>query len=145
MAYSRNRFVDPAGVYPAYNWPVNHSEEEAFGRTHNVEQTATTNNLGLVRQQGPDDPLALKLSGTIFHEAQHGQFIGWWALSSQHSIYFYDFTGAGYEVTITSYLPTRKATLRNPRDRSIPLHYYSYTMEMDILRVLSGPWAGIVP
>lgn len=144
MAYGRDKFIDVApGGYGTYSWPVNHSDEEAFGKTHNVDHTATTDGIGVVRQQGADDPMSLQLTGTIFHEAQHLAFVAWFALSSLRTIYFEDFTGAQYEVQITSYEPVRKRTLRNPRDPSIPLHYYSYTLTMDVIRAVTGPWAGI--
>lgn len=146
MAYGRNQFIDAApGGLGAYSWTINHKAEREFGGKRNVERTATTDGIGVVRQQGTDEPLMIQLEGTILDEAQHQAFIAYYAICRYRTIDFVDFAGNRYEVQITSYLPTRVATVRNPRhpvgDGS--LHYYTYTLEMDVLTVRSGPWAGM--
>jgi hypothetical protein len=145
MARTPNRFTDPwTGSY--YDWPINHSEEEAFGKTRNIDHTAPTSGLGLIRQQGDDTPMAVKLSGTIFHKAQHQAFIGWLEKSRTQTIYFRDFTGETFEVIVTAYQPTRQRTIRNPRDfANAPYHYWHYTLEMDVVRFIDGDWSVALP
>lgn len=150
MAYGRNQFIDLApGGLGTYTWAVNHSEERELGGSRNIERTATTDGGigGVVRQQGVDDPLTLSFDGTIFTEAQHQKFIAFYAIGRVRTIDFVDFTGARYEVLIASYKPTRKPTVRNPRDpynvAGNQLHYYTYTLELDVIKVKSGPWLGV--
>jgi hypothetical protein len=144
MAYGRDTFFNPVTL-ETYHWQVNHSEESQFGKTRNISNGAPTGYSGLVMQQGDDQPMTLELTGTILHERQHRNFIFWWALSASQTIYFYDFTGAGYEVVVTSYQPVRRRTLRNPRDKTIPLHYYTYTIRMQVISFLAGPIPAGVP
>lgn len=151
MAYGvRNRFADPATGY-SYEWQINHSEEEEFGKARDVEYTAQTGTefgtgkVGLVRQVGDSSPLQIKLGGTILHALQHAQFVNWFQLCKSQSIYFRDFTDTTYEVFIISFQPIRHRTMRNAADPTIPLHYWTYTMAMDVLRVLSGDWAAVTP
>lgn len=143
---SRNRFVDPASGI-AYNWTINHTEESEQGKTRNITRTASTAGVGIIRQQGDDGQLILKLSGTILHREQFRGFWQWYQLCRTQTIYFYDFDDQGYEVQITSFLYARKRTLRNPRDPSAPYHYWTYTMEMEVYNVLGGDlgYAGVTP
>jgi hypothetical protein len=138
---ARNRFSDPrTGQF--YDWPINHSDEDQFGRDRGVTLEANTGNVGLVKQQGDLTPLTLRLQGTILTRAQYQAMLNWFALCNTQSINFTDFAGDSYEVTITSFMPVRKRTLRNPRDPGAPLWYWTYTIEMMVLTVLSGAWVG---
>lgn len=143
---ARDRFVNPANG-GAYDWLVNHSDEGETGKTRNITRTANTGVVGLVKQQGDDGPYILKLSGTILHRSQLQQMWAWYALCRTQTIYFYDFDGQGFEVQITSFMPTRHRTLRNPRDPSAPLHYWTYNIEMEVYRFLNGDLvaAGVTP
>lgn len=145
MARIANRFLNPwTGAY--YDWPINNSTEESFGKTRNIDHTAPTSGLGLIRQQGDDSPMAIKLSGTIFHKAQHQAMIAYFNLSRTQTVYFRDFTGETYEVIITAYQPTRQRTIRNPRDfANAPYHYWKYTLEMDVVRFINGDWSATLP
>lgn len=141
---SRNRFTDPrTGVI--YDWQTNHSEEESTGKTRNITRTAPTGNVGLVKQQGDDGPLIIRLSGSIFHRAQYQQMWHWFQLSKGQTIYFTDFDNQKYEVQITSFLPKRVRRLSNRKDPSMPYHYYTYTMEMEVYRVIAGDLVGVTP
>lgn len=143
---ARNRFTDPVdGSF--YEWTINHSEEQESGKTRNFTNSATTSNVGLVRQQGDDSPMTLRYSGTILDRAQLVAFWQWFVLSRDQTIYFTDFDDQEYEVQIASFSPKRERTLRNPRDDSAPLHYWTYTMEMTVYRFVSGDLAdaGMVP
>lgn len=144
MAYGRNTFYAPNSG-ETYVWPVNHSDESAFGKTRNITNGAPTGLTGLIPQQAADSPMVLELTGTIFHAAQHAAMIRWFAISEHQTIYFYDFAGGAYEVVITEFEPVRKRTLRNPRDPSIPLHYWTYTLRMQVVNFLAGPWVGVTP
>lgn len=139
----RNEFIDPA-TGQKYPWQVNHSTESAFGKSRQITESANTANTGLIKQQGDSQPLKMKLQGTIFHKKQHEEFAKYWQLCESQTIIFKDFTGDEYEVLIVSYEPVRKRTVRNPRDfANAPLWYWSYEMEMEVIRVISGTWAGV--
>lgn len=143
---ARNRFTNPAtGAF--YDWPINHTEEEAAGKTRTITRTSNTGLVGLVKQQGDDGPMLMKLTGTILTRDQFRQMWAWYSLSRMQTIYFRDFDGQEAEVQVTSFLPKRERTLRNPRDPSIPHHYWSYTIEMEVYRFIAGDLAdaGITP
>lgn len=144
MAYVRNQFRDPATA-ETYDWPVNHSDEGAYPKTRTLSTGGNTGHTGLIVQQGDDAPLTMELSGVIFHQSQRNAMSHWFALCTANTIIFRDFTGGEAEVIITSFDPVRKRTLRNPRDPSIPLHYWTYTLRMQVITVLSGDWAGVGP
>lgn len=139
--YQRNEFRAPSGALPTYQWQVNHSDEEAVTRSRNIDATAPTSNVGLVMQQGSDGPLTFRFTGTILHAQQFAMMRAYYDLTQRETVIFTDFTGDEYEVVISSFTPLRKRTLRNPRDLSIPLHYWTYTIEIMVIRVISGTWA----
>lgn len=140
----RNKFIDPKTA-AEYSWAINHDEEEEVGRSRNIQHTANTANTGLVRQQGAQEPLELKYSGTILTLAQLQYMWAWFALCESQTIWFQDFENNVYEVTISAFHPVRKRVARNPRDlTNAPLHIWDYTIEMDVIRVRSGPLAGYV-
>lgn len=145
MSRTANQFVNPRNG-ATYSWPINHDEEEEFGKSRNIEHTAPTASTGLVKQQGDESPLILRLNGKILEEAQLTAMKGWWSLCATQTIYFYDFAADHYEVIITAFRPKRKRTVRNPRGGTAnPLHYWEYTIEMEVIRVLAGPWTGVSP
>lgn len=125
-----------------YAWPVNHTTEEAFGKARSYEHTSPTSGVGLVRQQGDDQPLTLQLSGTILTRGQEAAFVNWFELSRTQSIYWVDWTGASYEVLITSYQPRRERVMLNPRDRGMD-YIVRWSMQLEVLAVISGPWQGV--
>jgi hypothetical protein len=139
----RNRFTNPAdGSF--YDWQVNHSTEGSFGKSRQITESANTANTGLVKQQGDAQPLKMKLQGTIFHKKQVEEFVRFWQLCESQTIIFKDFTGDEYEVLILNFDPVRKRTVRNPRDaKNAPLWYWTYELEMEVIRVISGVWAGV--
>lgn len=144
MAYGRCKFIDPApGGLGAYNWQVNYDTEESFGKRRNIERTASTGGIGTVRQQGVDEPLTIRVTGVILHAAQHQKMIDYFSVCKHRSIIYEDFEGYQAEVLIVEFKPLRKRTMRNPRDPSIRLHYFEYSLELDVLRVISGPWVGV--
>lgn len=145
MTRVANRFLNP-WTGDTYDWPVNHAEEESFGKSRNIDHTAPTSGQGLIRQQGDDSPMGIRLSGTVFHKAQHQAFINWFNLSRTQTIYWRNFDLEEFEVIFTGYLPQKKRTLRNPRDfANAPYHYWTYTMEFDVVRFISGVWVATLP
>ena len=138
---ARNVFYDPS-TGESYAWLINHSDEDETGRDRQVTTEANTGNVGLVKQQGELTPLILRYSGTILHTSQLVEMLRWYTKCETRSIYFTDFAGDSYEVTITSFHPKRLRTLRNPRDGSAPLWYWTYTIEMMVLAVRLGAWVG---
>lgn len=139
----RNRFTNPANGQ-VYDWPINHSEEQDAGQDKNIEHSGNTGRVGLVRQQGDRTPYVLSFSGTIFHRAQHQQMEWWSSLTNYQSIYFRDFDGNEAEVIITRYKAIRHRTIKNPRDPGAPLHYWTYTIDMEVLRFIAGDLVGMV-
>lgn len=142
---ARNRFTNPLdGTF--YDWQVNHSEEQTLGRTRSFDHTAPTSGNGLIRQQGDDPPMVIHLQGTILHKAQHTQMVNWFNLSRTQTIYFTDFTGDQYEVVITSFLPVRKRTVKNPKDyANAPYWYWTYDIEMEVVRFIASDWSVTLP
>lgn len=137
---ARNQFIDPRGVRPTYNWAINHSEEDNFGRSRNIEYTARTGE-GLVMQQGDEPPVLIRIRGTILTKAQVQEMIAWYTLCKEQTIYFKDFAGDEYEVLITSFQPTRQRNVGNLRDQAnAPYWHWTYEMQMDVVTVRSGVW-----
>lgn len=143
MAYGRVKFIDPApGGLGTYSWTINYSEEEGFGKRRNIERTATTSGIGVVRQQGSDEPLSIRVTGVILHHAQHQAMIQFYTVGRSRTIIFEDFEGSRFEVLPVEFQPRRVRAAHNPRDPDARLHYWTYTLELDVFRVLSGPWVG---
>lgn len=138
MTVGRDAFIDPSTGY-TYEWPINHSEEEQSGKTRKMEHLANTAGTARTSQQGDDSPMLLRWTGTIMTAAQLLTFWQFFGLCSSRTIHVRDFTGDVYEVIITSFTPQRLRTVRNNRDPALaPLHYWKYTMEMEIVSFVSG-------
>lgn len=133
MAYVRERFRDAAGLLATYEFQVNHSEEEGQDRRRSIERTAVTSGVGYVRQQGTDSPTTLKYTGTILHQNQYNLMAAYYEACRTRTIFFRDFTNTEYEVLITAWDPVRKRTLKNPRDSTINLHFWTYSIEMEVV------------
>jgi hypothetical protein len=140
----RDQFIDPAGVKSTYDFLVNHSDEQDGGQGRTVSHLANTGNVGLVRSQGDKVPMVLSWTGTILHASQHEEMWEWVELCEDQSIYVRDFAGDKYEVLITSFKPARKRTAHNRNDPTIPFHYWTYSLEMEVLAILEGDLAGVV-
>ena len=69
MPVVRNKFQDPSGSLPEFQWSANHSEEEVTEKRRNVTYSSNTSDTGLVRQQGDETPLRFSYSGKITTEA----------------------------------------------------------------------------
>lgn len=145
MTRSANYFLDPA-TSETYAWPLNHNEEEEVSKQRSIEHTAPTSGVGLIRQQGDEDPLVFKLSGHILTYAQVRKFITFYNRCRSRTIYWVDWTGDTYEVLITRFAPKRVRTQRNARDlEKAPDNYWSYTLEMEVVRVVDAIWDGAAP
>ncbi len=143
MPRTPNKFINPKTA-DEYEWPVNHSEESETGLQRSVSHGAKSGN-GLVLQQADDQPLVFKYTGTIFHQVQVEEMAAWYALCRTQTVNFVDFAGDESEVIITAFRPVRHRTMRNPRDfANAPLWYWKYEIEMEVVRVISGIWAGIL-
>lgn len=140
----QNRFQNPANS-ATYVWPKNHSDEEGSGKTRTIDRTANTGVVGAVKQQGDDGPLILRWKGTILLRTQLQAMWFWYNLCKSQTIYLRDFDGQEYEGQITSFVPQRHRTLRNPRDTSAPLHYWTYDFEFEVYRVIAGDLVGVMP
>lgn len=144
MAYGRVQLIDPAGALATYSWDVNYNTEDGFNARRELEVTPNTAGTGFIVQQGADQPMAISFSGKFTKPDQHRQFIAYYAKCKFQSIYFRDFETQLYEVMMTAYLPKRTRAARNPRGgEQAKFHYYEYSMEMTVLRVISGDWVGV--
>jgi hypothetical protein len=138
-----NVFRDPAtGV--TYNWAVNHTEESSIAKSRQMADGGATDNIGLVPQQGAATPLILTWKGTFFDPEQLTEFLHFWELCEDHSIYLTDFAGDLYEVLITDFSPQRVAANRNPKFPDLTW-VWTYDITMRVLTAFSGPWVGVSP
>lgn len=144
MSRVANVFTNPA-TSETYPWPINHETEDQFGQERSVSTTANTSNLGLVRVQGDRQPMAISLTGKILTRAQRDAFWHWFRLSETQTIYYTDVEGNTFEVQMVAYNPVRVRAQKNMRDPvNAPTWIYTYTMKLDVYRVISGPLAGLV-
>lgn len=136
----QNRFTNPAtGTF--YDWHVNHDPEgeEMAGKARQITRSANTANSGVVLQQGDDGSYVIKLSGKIDMRAQYSAMWAWYRLCRTQTIYFRDFDGQSFEVTISSFQTKRRGKLGpSGRDASVPHHYWEYSIEMTVVRFISG-------
>lgn len=139
----RNRFTDPQ-TGETYDWQINHESEEEGGRQRSISHSGNTSGLGLVRQQGAQVPLSFRYGGAILHLAQFEAMWHFFQLCESRTILFRDFHGDVYEVTITAFSPTRVRG-RNFADPAIPMHFWRYSIDMEVLRVVSGTMAEVTP
>lgn len=139
MARSPNVFTDPAGAKTAYSWVLNHNEEQENSRRRNIESGAPTGTVGLIRQQTDEAPAVLDWRGTILEKAQLDEFLEWYALSREQTIYLTDFAGDWVEGQITGFDRTRVRCVWNARGAPInPHHYWRYSMQFTVYRFIAG-------
>lgn len=145
MARVANRFIDNA-TSETYDWPLNHHTEESMGRKRNITHSSPTAHTGLNRQQGANDPMNLRWKGTILTRAQLQAFNVWWEKCETRTIDIIDFHGNHFEVIITNFDPTRRPVLMNRHDPvNAPNVVWDYTIEMEIVTIKAGDWAGVTP
>lgn len=142
----RNAFIDPATA-EVYEWPVNHSPTGDTGneRKRTITETANSGNVGLIRQQGALEGMALKREGTILTIAHEEAFWRFFELCESQTIYFVEFNGDAYEVQITAYDPKREGTVGPSKNGK--KYYVKYVMEMAVFNFLTGVQhnAGLTP
>jgi hypothetical protein len=133
----RNYFINP-GTLEVYRWHLNHKPDGDKGtaKKRTIEGTANTGAVGLVRQQGADEPLVLKREGTLFNLEQEEAMWRWYELCKSQTIFFVEFNGDAYEVQITSFSVTRKGT--GGPTRGGERFYATYEVEMEVYTVLTG-------
>lgn len=140
MAYGRCQLLDPSPTGRVYDWQVNFSEEDDFGATRGVTAMTTTGGK-IILQQGEEEPTVWRITGTILHRHQNLVFHDFFRRGKFQTLIFTDFEGHQYEVLFTAYRPKRERVALNPRDPTIPLHIYRYTMELTVVRAITGPLA----
>jgi hypothetical protein len=150
-----NAFYDPSlanapwnpanpGEANPYYWHMNHQEEEETGAIIGMERTAPVGGVGLVRQQGEEEPMILRMTGTILDPLQDLAFKSWRSRCMSRTIRYQDFSGDEFEVVITRYQPRRERVMNNMRatpGTPESLYIIRYTLEMDVIQVLAGSWA----
>jgi hypothetical protein len=146
LAAKRNYFINPATL-EAYPWTINHQPtgDEGTEKKRSVQTSGLTSNIGLVRQQAPDEPMILKRAGEILDLTQEKEMWRWFQICKAQTIYFLEFNGDAYEVQITDFKVQRVGT--GGPTRSGQPYYAKYTLEMEVYSVLRGilQEAGITP
>lgn len=141
MTPPRWKFTNPVNA-DTYEFQVNPTEEEDFGRRRNVERGANTANTGFVLQQSDSGLAPLRVHGTILHKAQLDEMIAWEVLCDEQTIRLSDHEGAEYLGIISEFLTRRQRTVANPRDyANAPFWYWQYDLTFEIVAVISGAWA----
>lgn len=141
---SPNQFIDPNGVVPTYNWPLNHETEDtdSAGKVRNITYTAPTGHVGLVKEINDTDPFILSWSGSIFLKSQLVAMWQWFQLCERQTIFVQDFAGEKYEVIILQFKPARVRVARNTHDpANAPNHIWTYKLQMSVLNILAGALA----
>lgn len=141
---ARNLFTDPnapASLAPPrnpYPWPVNHSEEDGYGRTRALTilqpTAAAWKPVKPIRQQGAGSPRVLQLRGSIFDEDQHRTFLRFLALCTTQTVHFTHCEGGKFEVLLTRYEPTRQRVVKTPRGGT---RLWRYALEMEVIAQLA--------
>lgn len=129
----REQLRDGASVLATYQLAVNHLEEDGLDYSRSMEKTAVTTGANFVLQQGQTTGGTLRYKGTILTAAQYTAMKAYYDACQNRTVFFTDFTGTEYEVIITRFNPSRHATVRNPRDSSIPWHYWTYEIDMEVV------------
>lgn len=132
-------FRDPAApgnTYDTYTWDVNASEVDGPNRPSTMQYEGKAGGQGIIPTQGADQPMIFSLTGSIIHKRQ---FLAFWHYRYiRNSFYWTDEEGNVFEVTMTGFEPKKVRVARNYADSSIPLHKWTYTMTLQVLRVISG-------
>lgn len=134
------------GNFGEYSFHINHSEEEEFGVSTSYTRTAPTGGVGFVRQMGDPQPALRRLKGTILDRDQYQQLWYFWfeangqGAGPARTLHFIDQLGARFEVFFTSFNPIAHRTAHNPRGDTADekLIYWTYDLELDVARVISG-------
>jgi hypothetical protein len=141
MTFDRqpNTFLDPAGVREAYQWPLNHEEEEQVQNSRQMGSGAPTNDISLIPQQGAKFPLIFQWKGKLFTQHDKDEMDAWYRTCDAHSIFLSDAAANVYEVLITDWDAQRK-TGYNPRGNGLPF-FWEYTITFHVLTVIDGDWS----
>ena len=134
----RNYFIDPSTT-TQYPWHTNHRApdgDKGAEKKRQIDTTANTGNVGLVRQQMGDQPLILKREGDLTTLAHEQEMWKWFALCRTQTIYYVEFNEDAYEVQIVTFDVTRQGILGGLRPGE--LFYGKYTMEMEVYGILAG-------
>ena len=136
-----NKFTDPR-TSTTYTWPRNHAAdgtgERGIGRS--IDHGATTSLGGVVRQQGADQPMQLAYSGVILDPTHHDRMVAWATMGGTQTIYFDDAAGDRFEVMVTGFRSQPFAAQNGLGGTIAPRHAWNYTLEMEVVNVLSGTW-----
>lgn len=131
-----------------YDWPINHSEEQAIRLFHNAEPGARNPELGLVRRQSWGDGVSLQLSGSILDRDQHDRFEAFFAecetigqADPNDQLLFRDPLGAEYVVVVASYDSKLSRTAQNPRHSDSQV-WWRYEIELYVIEARAGALAG---
>lgn len=137
IATPRNALWNPVTDH-TYEWAINHSEEDEITVGRQIDHGAPAATVAVVRQQRPAGSLVLSLSGTILDPAQQAELEDFFDDCDDTTLYYRDSETDTYEVVITSFDSKRVRTARNPVTAG--LFYWTYSITMDVVRVLSGPY-----
>jgi hypothetical protein len=133
-------FTNPA-TSATYVWEANPNSENVATKQRAIERTATTGNVGAVKQQGDDGPYILDWSIIVQTAAMETALWAWYVLSDTQTIYVTDWDGEQYEgqVILLSRLRTPSGGSRG--------EYATYELQFEVYRFISGVMAsaGVTP
>lgn len=134
-------FTDPAGVVPAYVWPVNPNPDavtQYAQKQRQIDRTSNTGNVGATKQQGDDGSYIIHWEPNIYHEAHEQAMWQWWMLCKLQTIYLTDFDGETFEGQIITLGREQKGVLSGPGDAKSRMFYCTYVFEFEVYRFVSG-------
>lgn len=133
-------FYDPVTA-SGYTWHLNYLSCDGPSRPANVSYDSRSSGQGVIPTQGDYTPLVLVLKGTILKRSQYLAF--WEYRHKDNSFRFTDEEGQEFEVTMTGFDCAKERTTYNPFDPDMRGHKWSYTMTLQILRVIDGDLEGV--
>ncbi len=134
---SASTITDPTTA-TTFTWPINPSEEDPLSFSRQYQSGARTT-VGLSREQSANDPPRWRMQGTILDPAQKLAMDALYDACDDTTLEYTDFLGDAYEVVITVWDVRPERSIQNPVTRD--LYVWRYTVEMEIVRAISGPLA----
>jgi hypothetical protein len=138
---ARSSFYDPT-LGTTSNFLINYEELTGPDQQDQVSYEGNAGGTGIIGTKGDKAPLLLHLTGKCVHQVQKDMFLRYKALDT--SFKFTDEDSNAYEVTMTGLAWVKKGCSYNQFDASMRRHYWTYTMELTIIRVISGEYAGLI-
>lgn len=134
-------FYDPVlGV--TNTWLLNYEEMTGPDQQDQITYEGNAARTGIIGTMGDKAPLVMQMTGKCVHSVQYELFMRYKAMSNTFK--FSDEDGNEYEVQMTGLTWTKKACSYNQFDGNMRRHYWAYSMQLTIIRVISGDLLGLI-